>query len=116
MTDILDQNVRYLKISPPFEIQSGELTVISNDSFEKLVEAGMSEPGMERSLIRSKSGKFEFLVLGRTIGQVQIHGTRRPETHYGLEIIAPDFMGFMIDRFIRKLRFQIFENFSNFRF
>ena len=71
---------------------------------------------MERSLIRSKSGKFEFSVLGRTIGQVQIHEMRRPETHYGLEIIAPDFMGFMIDRLIRKIRFQKFENFSNFRF
>ena len=33
----------------------------------------------------------------------------------GLEIIAPDFMGFMIDRLIRKIRFQKFENFSNFR-
>ena len=72
---------------------------------------------MERSLIRSKSGKFEFSVLGRTIGQVQIHEMRRPEkAHYGLEIIAPDFMGFMIDRLIRKIRFQKFENFSNFRF
>ena len=48
---------------------------------------------------RTKSGKFELLGLGRTIGQVRISEMRRPEkTHYGLEIISPDFMGFMIDR------------------
>ena len=40
-----------------------------------------------------------FLDLGRTIGQVRISEMRRPEKpHYGLEIISPDFMGFMIDR------------------
>ena len=53
-----------------------------------------------------------ILGLGRTIGQVRISEMRRPEkTHYGLEIISPDYKGFMIDRLIQKIgseKFSIF--------